>query len=109
MSRLEQCYRDPTLEEPSEDYYVVRLPWDSLVVTRWTASRIVAALCEYDASEWIRFDTVNGSVVHVRLYSVVYVRESTRAQRDAERRFWDARDQEEPKQEEEKPASSDEQ
>lgn len=88
MNRIRQHFRDPTLESPPTDYYVVRLPWDSFVVGREDAARILGALSAFEAPTVIRCQTVSGSVVYVRSDAILYVRESTRAQRDAERWFW---------------------
>ena len=94
MNRMHEHFRDPTLESPATDYYVVRIPWDSFVVGREDAARILAALSGFEAPTVIRCQTVSGSVVYVRSDAIMYVRESTRAQRDAERRFWNEIDQE---------------
>lgn len=95
MNRIDRYFRDPSLERPSTDHYVVRLPWDSFVVGREDAARILAVLNGYEAPTVVRCQTVSGSVVYVRSDAILYVRESTRAQRDAERRFWKEIDDEE--------------
>lgn len=77
------------------DYYRVRLPWESFFVTRETAARILAALGGNGPSRVIRCETITGSVVYVRTDTVVLVTESTRAQREAERRLWKELDDEE--------------
>jgi hypothetical protein len=88
MNRIERYFRDPTLEEPRTDYYVVRTPWDGFIVSREVAARILAAVGGYDAPKVIRCQTVTGSVVYLRTNTIVSVQECTRAQRDTERRFW---------------------
>ncbi len=88
-NRLDDVFRDPTLERPATDYYRVRIePHGYLSVTRDTAARILAALIDENAPTLIRCETIGGSVAWVRADAVLYVQESTRAQRDAERRFW---------------------
>jgi hypothetical protein len=95
MNRMREYFRDPTLEQPTtESYYVVRIPWDSFVVGREDAARILAAIGGFDAPTVVRCQTVTGSVVYVRSDVILYVRECTRAQRDAERRFWKEIDEE---------------
>lgn len=94
-NRLDDAFRDPTLERPTTDHYRVRLePHGMLSVTRGSAARIVAALSSPGAPTLIRCETIGGSVVFVRTDAVLYVQESTRAQRDAERRFWKEIDEE---------------
>ena len=88
MNRIERYFRDPTLEEPRTDYHVVRTPWDSFIVDREVAARILAAVGGHDAPKVIRCQTVTGSVVYLRTNTIVSIQECTRAQRDAERRFW---------------------
>lgn len=88
-NRMDDLFRDPTLERPTTDYYRVRLePHGYLYVDRDTAARILTALCSPGAPKMIRCETVGGSVAYVRADSILYVQESTRPQRDAERRFW---------------------
>lgn len=88
-NRLDDVFRDPTLERPTTDHYRIRLePHGILSVTRDSAARIVAALSSPAAPKIIRCETIGGSVAFVRTDAVLYVQESTRAQRDAERRFW---------------------
>jgi hypothetical protein len=94
-NRIEKHFRDPTLERPQMDYYRVRLPWESFFVTRETAARILAAVGGSGPPRVIRCETITGSVVYVRTDTVVLVTESTRAQREAERRLWKELDGEE--------------
>lgn len=99
-SRMDEFFRDPTLERPCMDCYRVRLQWQSIYVTRETAARILAALGGHTPPKMIRCETISGSVAYVRSDTVLLVQESTRAQRDVERRFWkeieDEEDQDEP-------------
>lgn len=95
MNRIRKYFRDPTLEEPRTDYYIVRLPWDSFLVGREDAARILAAVGGFEAPTVIRCETITRSVVYVRTDTIMFVRECTRAQRDAERRFWKEIDSEE--------------
>ncbi len=101
-NRIEKYFRDPTLERPQMDYYRVRLPWESFFVTRETAARILTAVSGYGPPRVIRCETITGSVVYVRTDTVMLVAECTRAQRDAERRFWKKWDDEENEEEEDK-------
>jgi hypothetical protein len=88
QNRIQEFVRDPTFESPSLDYFEVRMPWVTFVVTRDSAERIMEALTGFDPTPWVRAETVSGSVVWVRTEAVVLVREWSRAQRDAEDRFW---------------------
>ena len=94
-NRIAELFRDPTMGAVSTDYFIVRFPWDSIVVGREAAAAIVAAVNGFDPSALIRCRTVHGSEVFVRADAVMYIRECTEAQRDAERRFWKAIDDEE--------------
>ena len=94
-NRIEEHFRDPTLDHPQMDYYRVRLPWESFLVTRETAARILTAVSGNGAPIVIRCETITGSVVYVRTDTVVFVAECTKAQREAERRFWKTWDDEE--------------
>jgi hypothetical protein len=95
MNRIKVHFRDPTLEQPSTDYYVVQMGQAGLCVTRSSAERVLAAMCRLGGPEVLRVETITGSVVHVRVDQIKFVRESTRAQRAAERRLWKALDDEE--------------
>jgi len=98
-NRLDDVFRDPTLECPTTDHFKIRLePHGVLSVTRDSAARMVAALSSPGAPKIIRCETIGGSVAFVRTDAVLYVQESTRAQRDAERRFWKEIDDEEEEQ-----------
>lgn len=99
-NRIEQCFRDPTLDHPQTNYYRVRLPWESILVNRETAARILAAASGFGPPKMIRCETISGSVVYVRTDTIMLVHESTSAQRDAERRLWKALDDEEEEEEE---------
>lgn len=100
-NRLEELFRDPTLERPQTDYYRVRLEHHcSLCVTRETAARILAAVSSPGPPTLVRCETVAGSVAYVRTDTVLLVQESTRAQREAERRFWKEIDDEDEEQNE---------
>jgi len=94
-NRIEKCFRDPTLERPQMDHYRVRLLWESFFVTRETAARILAVVSGNGPPRVIRCETITGSVVYVRTDTIVLVTESTRAQREAERRLWKELDDEE--------------
>jgi hypothetical protein len=87
-NRVAEWLRDPTFETPSTDYFEVRMPWVSFAVTREAAERILEAIVGLDRQEWVRAETVAGSVVHIRTEHVVFVREWTAAQRAAEERYW---------------------
>lgn len=100
-NRLEDLFRDPTLERPETDHYRVRLVgFQTLRVTRETAARILAVLGGRGPPRMIRCETLTGSVTYVRSDTVLLVQESTRAQRDAERRFWKEIDDEDEDEEE---------
>ena len=77
------------------DYYEVRLPWTTLYVRQEVAERLLAAMSGFGDADVVRLETVTGSVVFVRTEFVVYVQESTRAQRAALRKLWKALDDEE--------------
>ena len=94
MNRLEEYFRDPSLEAPRMDYFVVRTPWDSFRVGREVADAILCALSGRGGPALIRCQTIHGSHVYVRTDRIVSVHECTRAQRDAQRRFWKAIDEE---------------
>jgi len=96
-NRLEEFFRDPTLDSPPAEYFRVRLPWESIFVNRATATRILAETNGRDAPKLIRCETITGSVVYVRTDTVMMVFESTPAQRRAERRLWKILDEEEEK------------
>lgn len=87
-NRIEEHFRDPTLEWPTTDYFEVRLAHGCFKVTREGAAGIVAAMRAASRPEILRIETVTGSVVHVRTDRIEYVRESTRTQRAAEDRLW---------------------
>ncbi|HSM04150.1 MAG TPA: hypothetical protein VK858_06000 [Longimicrobiales bacterium] len=93
-NRIEAILRDPTLEQPTLTYHEVRLPWQSFFVRPEAAARVLEAIQGLDRSDWVRVETVTGSVAFVRTVHVVYVREWTPAQRESERQFWDALDAE---------------
>ena len=101
MNRLEEFFRDPTLDNPPAEYFRVRLPWESIFVDRATdrprpiPERIRAETNGRDAPKLIRCETITGSVVYVRTDTVMMVFESTPAQRRAERRLWKLLDEEE--------------
>jgi len=88
QNRMEELLRCPTLEQPSLEYFEVRLPWQSFAVPRETAERVLGAAFGIERAEWVRLETVGGSVVWVRTEHVVFVREWSTAQRESERRFW---------------------
>lgn len=92
--RLVQLLRDPTLEQPSLEYFEVRLPWQSFAVRRETAERVLEASFGFERAEWVRLETVGGSVAWVRTEHVVFVREWSSAQRESERQFWKQIDEE---------------
>jgi len=94
MNRIEEYFRDPTLEQPSADYFVVGMRTCGFVVRREDAERIIEALGSATPVT-VRCQTVFGSVVYLRSSAVVFVRECTRSQRAAERRFWKEIDDEE--------------
>ena len=94
-NRLEEFFRDPTLDSPPAEYFRVRLPWESIFVDRATATRILAEAAGHEAPKLIRCETITGSVVYIRTNTVMMVHESTPAQRRAERRFWKILDEEE--------------
>ncbi|MCG6987903.1 MAG: hypothetical protein LJF06_06960 [Gemmatimonadetes bacterium] len=111
-NRIEELLRDPSLEEPSLDYHEVRLPWRAFVVRREVAERLMEAILGFERPEWMRVETITGSVVFLRTADVIYVQEWTKAQRASERRFWKAIEEEENKekateQEEEKSKEKD--
>jgi hypothetical protein len=94
MNRMEEYFRDPELETPRVDFFIVRTHWDSFQVGRELAEAILCALARRGGPSLIRCQTIHGSVVYLRSDRVISVRECTRAQRDAQRRFWKAIDEE---------------
>jgi hypothetical protein len=93
-NRIEELLRDPTLEQPTLEYFEVRLPWQSFAVRRETAERVMEAMVGFERTEWVRLETVVGSVTWVRTEHIVFVREWSSAQRESERRFWKRIDKE---------------
>jgi hypothetical protein len=93
-NRIETYFRDPTLDRPSTDFYRVRLEWESIYVTEESVSRILSVIGGHGPPAIVRCETITGSVVYIRSDTVVLVHESTRAQRDAERRLWKELDKE---------------
>ena len=93
-NRMEELLRCPTLEQPSLEYFQVRLPWQSFAVRRETAEKVLEAMLGFERAEWIRIETVGGSVAWVRIEHVMFVREWSSAQRESERRFWQQIDDE---------------
>ena len=102
-NRLEEFFRDPTLDSPPAEYFRVRLPWESIFVDRATAARVLAETNGRDAPKLIRCETITGSVVYIRTDTVMMVHESTPAQRRAERRLWKLLDDEEDQEKDDKP------
>jgi len=88
QNRMEELLRCPTLEQPSLEYFEVRLPWQSFAVRRETAERVLEAAFGIERAEWVRLETMGGSVAWIRAEHVVFVREWSSAQRESERRFW---------------------
>ena len=101
-NRLEEIFRDPTLETPPTDHFVVRHRWGGFCVTREMATRILTAISGLGPARMLRVETITGSVVFIRTDAIVFVRESTRAQRKAEERFWKMLDDEESEDDEDK-------
>lgn len=99
-NRIEELFRDPTLEHPAADHFVVRHRWGSFCVTEETAIRILAAVSGAGSAGLLRIETITGSMIFLRADAIVYVRQSTRAQRRAEQRFWKMLDDEEDEDEE---------
>jgi hypothetical protein len=93
-NRTQEILRDPTLEQPTLTYHEVRMPWQSFFVRSEVAARVMAAVQGLHRTDWVRIDTVTGSVAFVRTEHVVFVREWTPEQRASERTFWDALDAE---------------
>jgi len=93
-NQMQEILRDPTLEQPTLTYHEVRLPWQSFFVRPEVAARVMAAVQGLHRTDWVRIDTVTGSVAFVRTEHVVFVREWTPDQRASERTFWDALDAE---------------
>lgn len=93
-NRIQELVRDPTLESPSREYFEVRLPWTGFCVPRESAQRLLEAMVGLHPVEWVQIQTVEGSVVHLRVEHVVFVREWTPAQRQTGRQFWKEIDQE---------------
>lgn len=93
-NRIQELLRDPTLESPSREYFEVRLPWIGFCVPRESAQRLLEAMVGLHPVDWVQIQTVEGSVVYVRVEHVVFVREWTPAQRETGRQFWKQIDQE---------------
>jgi hypothetical protein len=94
QNQIQEILRDPTLEQPTLTYHEVRLPWQSFFVRSEVAARVMAAVQGLHRTDWVRIDTVTGSVAFVRTEHVVFVREWTPEQRASERTFWNALDAE---------------
>ncbi len=94
-NRIKGFLRDPTLDQPQTDFYRVRVPWESFLVNKENAARVLAAASSSGPPRLVRIETVTGSVTYVRSDTVVFVTESTKAQREAERRLWKELDDEE--------------
>jgi len=93
-NRIEELLRDPTLESPTLDYYELRVQGGAFPVTRRSAERVLEALVGFERADWVRIETVSGSVLYLKTEAVVWVREWTRAQRDTNRKFWKEIDEE---------------
>jgi len=93
-NRIETYFRDPTLDRPTTDFYRVRLEWESIYVNEENAAKILAVTSGNGPPKVIRCETITGSVVYIRSDTVALVHESTKAQRDAERRLWKELDKE---------------
>lgn len=83
-NRIEEILRDPTLEQPTLTYHEVCLPWMSVLVRPEVAERVIEAVYGLHRAEWVRVETITGSVVHFPTEYVVFVREWTPAQRASE-------------------------
>ena len=94
-NRIEPHFRDPTLDRPPEDFFVVKIEWETFHVDSDNAMKLISAMTEAPHKKIVRLETITGSVVYIQPSSVVFVRESTRAQRDSERRHWKRLDEEE--------------
>ena len=94
-NRLQEIFRDPTLDAPPTDHFVVRHRWGGFCVSREMATRILTAISGHDPARMLRVETITGSVVFIRTDAIAFVRESTRAQRRAEERLWKMLDDEE--------------
>ncbi|MEM7416174.1 MAG: hypothetical protein AAF389_11795 [Gemmatimonadota bacterium] len=93
-NRIEAHFRDPSLDRPAEDFYVVRVPWTTFFVDEDNALRLISAMTGMGGAKVVRCETITGSVAYVRPSSVLYVQQCTKAQRDAERRHWKRHDDE---------------
>ena len=69
-------------------------------MTRRSAERVIDALVGFERADWVRIETVSGSVLYLKTEAVVYVREWTRAQRETNRKFWKEIDKEDEEDEE---------
>ena len=106
QNRIRELLRDPTFETPSRDYFEVRMPWLSFCVPRESAERLLGAMFGLHPTEWVQIQTVEGSVVHVKVEHVVFVREWTATQRETGRTFWKQIDQEYEEKEEQEPPTA---
>jgi hypothetical protein len=93
-NRIDELLRDPTLESPTLDYYELRVQGGAFPVTRRSAERVLEALIGFERADWVRIETVSGSVLYLKTEAVVWVREWSRQQRDTNRRFWKEIDKE---------------
>ncbi len=93
-NRIAEFLRDPTLDRPTTDFFIVRFGDDSAPVSRETAARILAALGGDAPPRFLRVETITGSVAFIRTDTIVGLHESTRAQRAARRRMWKQLDEE---------------
>ena len=65
-NRLEEVFRDPTLETPPADHFVVRHQWGGFCVTREVATTILTAISGHGPARMLRVETLSGSVVFIR-------------------------------------------
>ena len=86
-NRIEEFFRDPTLEQPTGHFFTVGIDCEEIRVSPETAARILAALGG-PAPRFLRVETITGSVAYVRTDRIVSLLESTPAQRAAMRRMW---------------------
>ncbi len=95
MNRLMAYFEEPEDVPAVDDYFVVVTDSGYFVITPGTAEQVAALLRRFPRPRWLRFTDHVGSAIHLRADTVLAVVQSTTAQRQGERDFRRARDQEE--------------
>lgn len=95
FNRLTSHFAMPPEEAAYGDFHVVSGAFGAVPVTSETARAIARQLDRLRPPRWLVFRDRSGSAIRVRTRDVRAICESTRAQRDFDRRMEQARQQEE--------------